>query len=348
MDNDSYMLGVKIHSGLSATAQVPCVAPLASGSPASLVSDFVVSDMAASGALSEGCIRTTAPRSWRGFWDRSALKDHAIGPIHRQLHVRRQVHGVSGSVGLRGPSRRHCSAETAECDFRLDTLYSLPGRGPGNRVMGELTLASRFAAGASVYATDNTVMGPSFNLRYAGTAGVPLTAEPALIDLEVVRVSGMPAFLRDYLVSFVSDLGPISSPNALASNGRQRIPLVGRTESKPYHLVGVACAPLPRIPLDTVKPPSMTARARSAAATATSPAAAARVDVVHKTSGTTEPAANPPDEVPPKPPPSELLDRSTGKQRSIFCVCGTDCRYAYVISPSICMALTGLQRPSTT
>ena len=80
-----------------------------------------------------------------------------------------------------------------------------------------------------------------------------LGLEPALVEVDLVRSSGMPALIGEYLVSFRSEVGALSSPDAFVSNGRQRIPLAGSAELEPGDVLGVSAAPLLRVPVETLK-----------------------------------------------------------------------------------------------
>ena len=118
--------------------------------------------------------------------------------------------------------------------------------------MGELTLS--FASAASVYATNEDAPSDSFHLIYSGDAGVSLSREPALVDVNLLlRSSKTPALVGDSLVTFCSDHGELSSPDVFVSNGRQCIPLVGNANLEPGDLLGLAAASLLlRVPFDAL------------------------------------------------------------------------------------------------
>ena len=67
IDSDSYTTRVWLHGGPTATSQLPRVALLDSGSPASFVTYSVVTAMIAAGALTPGSIRVSPSRRWGGF-----------------------------------------------------------------------------------------------------------------------------------------------------------------------------------------------------------------------------------------------------------------------------------------
>ena len=136
--------------------------------------------------------------------------------------------------------------------FTSRSFLTLPEPGPDGRTMGELTLSSHTSAGACVYATNEEAAGFPFHLVYSGVRGVSLGKEPVLVDVNLVRSSKLPALVGNYLVSFRPELGPLSSPDAFVSNGRQQIPMAGDANLEPGDLLGCAAAPLLRVPFDAI------------------------------------------------------------------------------------------------
>ncbi|CAB1114482.1 unnamed protein product [Ectocarpus sp. CCAP 1310/34] len=197
--------------------------------------------------------------------------------------------------------------------FNSRTFTTLPQPGPDGRDMGELTLSPRFTAGACGYATHDDAPASLFHLKYAGSSGISLGPEPALVEVDLVRSSGMPALIGEYLVSFKPEVGALSSPDAFVSNGLQGIPLAGCAELEPGDVIGVSAAPLLRVSVENLK--ATPCSIPTGPPTSTSPP---RVDAVGPKSGThrsPDPASAPP---PPKPPPQELLDRFSEAQSSGF------------------------------
>ncbi|CAB1117464.1 unnamed protein product [Ectocarpus sp. CCAP 1310/34] len=177
--------------------------------------------------------------------------------------------------------------------FNPRVFTSLPHPGPDGRVMGELTLSLRFTAGACVYATHDDAPTSLFHLTHAGSSGISLGPESAFVEVDLVRSSGMPALMGEYLVSFK--------------------PEVGCAELEPGDIIGVSAAPLLRVPVDTLE--AAPSSIPTGPTTSTSPP---RVNVVGPKSGThrpPDPASAPP---PPKLPQQELLDRFSEAQRSSF------------------------------
>ena len=209
--------------------------------------------------------------------------------------------------------------------FNSRTFSTLPRPGPDGRVMGELTLSTRFSAGACVYATHDEAPESSFHLKYAGSSGISLGPEPTLIEVNLVRSSGLPALIGEYLVSFRPEVGALSSPDAFVSNGLQRIPLAGCAELEPGAILGTAAAPLLRVPVETLtksftsSTSSTSSTSPSSNSSAPSPSTtASRVNTVDPNPEARQPSNPPPAPPPPKPPPQELMDRLSEAQRSSF------------------------------
>ena len=104
--------------------------------------------------------------------------------------------------------------------------------------------------GVSAYAIDPTATDGGFHLLYDGTVGVTLSDEPQLLEVNLVRSNGSPALTGHYLVDMLPQPGILSMQEHFVASGRQVLPLTGVADLEPGDLVGVAHAPLLRVPLD--------------------------------------------------------------------------------------------------
>ena len=326
MDSDSYTTRIRLHGGPTASSSLLTTALLDTGSPVSFVSDSVVDSMIAGGALSANCVRHSTARSWGGFGDGPALET--------TKSVRLTVKFLNGPSTTASLAVWACVVPTAAMGhpvllgrdswMRFDTrvFHTLPAKGPGGRVMGELSLSTRFKPGACAYATHSAAARPSFHLRYAGKEPISLSEESTLVDVNLVRYSGLPALVGEYLISFLPRVGQLSSPDAFVSDGLQRIPLSGCADLQPGALIGVASAPLLRVPFHAMSPApassSLSGRVHALADNSTAPAPNSNSpapDCKSPAFADPDPASS---TVLPKPPPTELLDRLTEAQRESF------------------------------
>ena len=134
------------------------------------------------------------------------------------------------------------------------------------------------------------------------------------MEVNLVRSSGLPALIGEYLVSFRPEVGTLSSPDAFYFHGLQKIPLAGCAELEPGDVIGVSAAPLLRVPVETLMATSSSSPAPGSPAP-TSPPRVNIVDPASEAQRPSDPASAPP---PPKPPPQELMDRFSEAQRSSF------------------------------
>lgn len=201
--------------------------------------------------------------------------------------------------------------------------------------MGESSLPTRHEPGACVFATHSSAASPTFHQRYAGTESILLREQSSIVDVNVVRYSGLPALVGDHLVSLLPRVGQVSAPDVFVSEANQRIPHSGYAELHPDALLRVASPPMLRVPFDAV--PSLAPTPSPATATPTpsatppsthenmprtfhvkcTPLRVSRLlhtrpnqDISAVTSRDTP--------VPPKPVPTELLDRVNAAQRQVF------------------------------
>lgn len=324
VDNNTFTTRVKLHSGPSATAQHTCTALLDSGSPASFVSETVVQAMQQAGALSAGCVRESPARSWGGFGDGPALQT--------TRSVRLSVTFTNGAASTASlatwASVVPSSTMTHSVLLGLDSFGRFPSRsfhtlqkpGSNGRIVGELTLSTSFSSSACAYTINEEAPAASFHLVYDGDTGISLGDKPVLVDVNLVRSSKMPALVGDYLVAFRPELGPLSSPEAFVSQGRQQIPLAGNANLEPGELLGFAAAPLLRCPFSAVfdSPPAPTSPLPDAPSSAPAPAPSPQIHTVHhrpSPSVSVAPASGP---LPLKPSPADLLNRLTDLQRPTF------------------------------
>ena len=75
-----------------------------------------------------------------------------------------------------------------------------------------------------------------------------MSDEPQLLEVNLVRSSGSPALTGHYLVDMLPQPGILS-----ISSGRRVLPLTGVADLEPSDLVGVAHAPLLRVPLGALQ-----------------------------------------------------------------------------------------------
>ena len=76
---------------------------------------------------------------------------------------------------------------------------------------------------------------------------------PQLLEVNLVRSKDSPALAGQYLVGMLLQPGILSMQEHFVASGRQVIPLTGFEDRKPGDLVGVALAPLLRVPLDALQ-----------------------------------------------------------------------------------------------
>ena len=91
-----------------------------------------------------------------------------------------------------------------DCWMRFDTrvFLTLSQRGPGGRTMDELTLL-RLILLVGVLTPLTVKPLPCVQLRFVGQEVIDLFEETSLVDVNLVRYSGLPALAEDYLVSLV-------------------------------------------------------------------------------------------------------------------------------------------------
>ena len=105
----------------------------------------------------------------------------------------------------------------------------------------------------SVYAIDPTALDGGFHLRYEGAVGVALSDDPQLLAVDLVQSHGSRALTKPHLVDMMPEFDLPSVEEKLVAYGRQDRPLVGVTDLEACDFLGVAHAPLTRIPLDALQ-----------------------------------------------------------------------------------------------
>ena len=80
-----------------------------------------------------------------------------------------------------------------------------------------------------------------------------MSDEPQLLEVNLVRSNGSPALPGQYLVDMLPQPGIRSMQKHFVASGRQVFPLTGVADLELGDLVGVAHAPLLRVPLDALQ-----------------------------------------------------------------------------------------------
>lgn len=119
--------------------------------------------------------------------------------------------------------------------FDIKVFHTLPARGSGGRVIGELPLSTSFKPRACAYATHSSAAGRTFYLRCTGKDAVCLTDGIYIVDAVLIKLelwsTGFGRRLPRRLVA--TSWTALSSPGAFVSKGLQRIPLAGCAEWQP-------------------------------------------------------------------------------------------------------------------
>ena len=137
--------------------------------------------------------------------------------------------------------------------FNTRSYRALPPRPHDNRVLGELTLSHHATQGVAAYTVDPAATNGGFHLLHDIAAGVALSDGPQLLEVNLVRSNGSPALTGHYLVDILPQPDIPSGQKHFAAPGRQVLSLTGVTDFEPGDLVGVADAPLLRVPLGALQ-----------------------------------------------------------------------------------------------
>ena len=132
-------------------------------------------------------------------------------------------------VGLRTSSFGYAAAPLLGRDswmrFNTRSYRTLLPRPHDNRVFGELTFPHQATTGVSAYAIDPTGTDGGFNLLHDGSAGVTLSDEPQLLDVNLVRSNSAPALTWQYLVDILPRPGLFLVQEHFVSSGAAGAPL---------------------------------------------------------------------------------------------------------------------------
>ena len=222
--------------------------------------------------------------------------------------------------------------------FEQRLYTTLPHQPPGP-LLGELSLLHHDLNRAATFIPDGRSTDDVYHLRYAGTRTTSLSTTPTLVEVNLVRQSGAPAFTGNYLVDMLPRDDPPSDTAFFVSGGHKTIPFSGSTELEPEDFLGtssspsvqVPIAPCPTLPWSPLRPfppptylPSTT--------TFLWPARA-------------QPQQTLPHRRTRRAPTS--LHASTPINKRVSCAFGTVCHNTFATSPSASTAPAGHHRPST-
>ena len=133
--------------------------------------------------------------------------------------------------------------------FNTRSYRALPPRPLDNRVLGGLTLSHHATTGVAAYVVDPAASNGAFHLRYDCITGVTLSDEPQLLAANLVRSNGSPSLAGHYFANILPQPDFFSGQKHFVSSGRQVLPLTGVADLEPGDFVGVADAPILRVPL---------------------------------------------------------------------------------------------------
>ena len=85
--------------------------------------------------------------------------------------------------------------------------------------MGEVTLSLPGLHGTTAFVPDSSTHPASFRLLYAGDAGITLSREYRLIEVDLVRRNGAPALAGCYLVDMLHAADIFSTEEHIVENG---------------------------------------------------------------------------------------------------------------------------------
>ena len=136
--------------------------------------------------------------------------------------------------------------------FNDRSYRNLSSQRSSDAAMGKLTLDHHQNEGATAFVHDVAAVADSYQLRYAGQWPIQLRPEHQLVQVELVRRDGSPALVGHYLVDMLPQTSMFSSEEHFVSNGCQRVPLAGVSFLQPGDVLGMAPAPLLRVPLSAI------------------------------------------------------------------------------------------------
>ena len=196
--DDSSFTKIKIHS-CPVVVQLGCVALLDTGSPQAFINTHALESMKRAGAASAICEQHTPPRSWGGFGKFPPLQisTTVLLSVHF-LHNNRPTTSlaVQAYVVLAEAMQHDVLFERDSWMRFNDRSYrTLPPHPGNNRISGELTLSLPGLHGATAFVPDSSARHESFHLLYAGDAGITLSRDHPLVEVDLVRSNGAPALV---------------------------------------------------------------------------------------------------------------------------------------------------------
>ena len=143
-------------------------------------------------------------------------------------------------------------------DRSYRTLAPRPGN---NRVWGALTLSLSGQHGATAFVPDLSTHRQSFHLLYGGDAGITLSHDHRLIEVDIVGRSGAPALTGCYLGDMLQAADTLSMEEHIVEKGSQLIPLASVAGLKPslshyYDCLRRSSCPTPRLLLHFLVTPA--------------------------------------------------------------------------------------------
>ena len=266
VDDSSFTTKVLVHSGPHATTRCDLVALLDTGSPQSFITAAAVKHLKTSHSASDACIRHASPRSWGGFGTSSPLTTSASIRLSIQfMHSDSTTTTPTAALAVwacivPAGTMQHPILLGRDSWMRfgrrsyttLPRQPSLPHQ-PPEPTRGELHLHHSDPNGASAFVPDDRSTDDIYHLRFAGPIAISLSTTPTLVEVNLVRQSGAPAFTGNYMVNMLPREDPLSDSVLFVSDGYQTIPLSGSTDLEPGDLLGTSTSPLVQVPLATLR-----------------------------------------------------------------------------------------------
>ena len=140
--------------------------------------------------------------------------------------------------------------------FKQRLSTTLPNQGPG-LLLDELSLLHHDPNRAAAFVPDDRSTDDIYHLRYAGTRTISLSTTPILVEVNLVRQAGAPAFTGNCLVDMLPRDDPLSDRAIFVSDGHRTIQLSGSTELERGDLLGSSSAPLVQMSISTLFDPSL-------------------------------------------------------------------------------------------
>ena len=121
------------------------------------------------------------------------------------------------------------------------TLAPRPGN---NRVLGEVTLSLPGLHGTTAFVPDSSTHPESFHLLYTGDAGITLSRDHRLIELDLIRRNGAPPLTGCHLVDMLHAADIFSTEEHIVENEHHAVSLAGVANLEPGALLGTSSSPL--------------------------------------------------------------------------------------------------------